>query len=776
MKKLLSSILCFSLIAAMLSVAFVINTNADAPDFLVDALADASKIHSQTADIELWPAHPFYGGIPALTKKAVTPQSIVYNVKNISNFEIIAYACNASPSYEYSDTIFRLKMELSADNSSWAKYSYEETKDGTMNDTNAPPNEFGKYTLTPDAAIAAGMNYMRLTLGSDVTWDTFINHVKINESAVPLNKYNINVSYTKEDGTAIGTAPAPYIFTEGDPDKVFTAATIQSYIVTGYKLNGGNLVSGASFTASGITSDQNIVFVYKEDTSLPPVADDEIRDKNDDYSKVQSKTDQWETEPGNPHANKESLRPHPELGVNVFGTVTTNIGNLQNIIYRLDGVKNLAMQTYNYYAKSGNVITEHIGDALPAEEGDGVSGNPIEVNSGYGTYGVKVYTSANGTNWTEFEDLEATRGINHDSPTNAEAGWSDWTIRNKSEFPAGTNYIKLEKNINGGYFLFYGNIVLAKGAATLEDAVYHNITVNYVDTSGAVIASQSTVNVIDKGSITVKAAPVNGYVAKSLKVNGGAAQTGTEYTFSNVSSPQTIDFVYEVYVPAVTDKTIYDDCSDYSKVYEKTAGWEVREDNVGNPFGNAGIEVKYHPELKVKLFARKSGDAGSVESLTYNLEGLKRFNMKAFIAYDLEKKENLVEPLTDIEDNKTFGIKVWVSSDNKTWKQVTYTASRGKSIAKDSTNFNPITGEPMPKYEWYEWNLSSTSIPAGMNFIRFDNGYPVGWVQFFGPITISTEATGTGDASTALPGIILVLVSGAVVILFGRKRSKEEII
>jgi len=734
-----------------------------------DDNSNFDKVHSKSDQWENFAPHIEIGENVFGTKDE-TLQYLVYNLDGAKNLTMTTYNRDGfiGDPLEVTGTAYALKVYTSPDGTAWTEFtSLSATKGDDFSGWNA-------WTVTNDDEFPDGTAYVKLERNiENLSWLLFYGKITIAAGEVveePVVYFDITVGYEDESGAAVGTAPAPKTVEKGSAVTI-AAGAIDGYVCVGYKLDGGALVAGeASYAFTDIAGDHAIVFVYE--VYVPDAAEDDINDDNSDYTKVHSKSSKWETADGNPYANKPLLNPHGQLGVNVFGTAGATLDVPEYLVYKLDNVKNLVMTTYSYYLGS----SEFIGDAA---EGTGTnSGNPLEVNSGYGTYGLKVYTSADGTNWTEFTDLTATKGIKHVAPSNPDEGWTDWTISTNTDFPDETGYVKLEKLVDGGWTMFYGDINLTKGEAVIEEKVYHDITVKYVDKDGKELAESTISKVLDNGGAVVAAKTIDGYTAKSYKVNNGEAKDGAEYTFANVTEAQTITFVYEVFVPQVVEKTIEDDCFDFSKVFSKTGGWEVRADNIGNPFGGAGIEVQYHPELKRMLFARKSGNAGTVESLTYNLEGLRQFNLKAFIAYDLEKKEDMVQPETEIEDNGVFGIKVWVSPDNVNWTQVTYTAKKGASIAKDTTNFNPITGEPMPKYEWFEWDISA-GVAEGMNYIRFDNGYPVGWVQFFGPISISNVAstapiTPPTGVENAVAPVLAILCASGVAMIAGRKRSKKE--
>ena len=179
-----------------------------------------------------------------------------------------------------------------------------------------------------------------------------------------------------------------------------------------------------------------------------------------------------------------------------------------------------------------------------------------------------------------------------------------------------------------------------------------------------------------------------------------------------------------------------DDCTSYSKVFEKTGAdgrgvWECNADGTNrfNP----------HPQLNKPVFGKKDAYRGR---LVYKQDGITSFEIVTYCAegeQDGARKMYVWPSFQYPPDNPTvFGLVVEVSNDNKTWVQVEYTEKEGSAITQINSD----------KVRWITYTVKSKPMSASYKYIRISNAYDVPWAFFIGGVKIVSDPSELVSASS----------------------------
>ena len=166
----------------------------------------------------------------------------------------------------------------------------------------------------------------------------------------------------------------------------------------------------------------------------------DLVDDMKDFSKVSSKSENWESTPDNPTGNR--FTPHPELGVNVFGKKKAVT---EYLVYNLKDMTSYEMYFYCVNQNGEDLIKPS--HAYPPD-------NPT-------IFGVKIYISEDGQDWTRVEFKETKGEKQGESSTNKRITWYKWTVTPTAPLVSKPDYIKIEHCADSTWSMFVGGVKLS---------------------------------------------------------------------------------------------------------------------------------------------------------------------------------------------------------------------------------------------------------------------------------------------------------------------------
>ena len=751
MKRVFLLFIAVMILVLPLVPSVTVNAAAD----VVDDCSDIGAVFEKSGTWNIFTPHPD-AGRNVYGKQTADVMSLTYRFENLANMTVKMYGAAPTatgvdympPLYRLSDTVFGAKIYISSDNSDWKEISFNAVKgEETGHDVS---NTFYEWILTPKKNFPAGTAYIKIALGNNPAWALFFGGITLTET------------------------PGSY------PASLF-----------------------------------------------------DFEDKCEDWSMVFDKTANW-----------KPATFDAEVQRDCFGKTNGLTGSLT---YRFPDAKNGELY---FYAAYNNSLSQ---DTVWPSFVYGV--NPD-------VFGAKIYASPDNTDssWALIPYDEVKGAAAGTSGVNT---WYKWTVTPQSDFPAGTEYIKIVMNNDASWSMHFGGIGLDayEGGGDPPPPSLYDLEDNCQDFSKTFSVSSNMVcfapdsevkkNVFGKtrgvipaelGTIVYELEDIKNYAltfycahrnsdgtdwawpsfvyppddptvfgvrlfASADNVNfepvdyyqakGEAAGTsdngentwynwqvtpkanlGKGYKYLKIEigtdAPWTLYFggiKATAYKPGedsnedelapspITDtkdpnaQFIKDNCTDYSKVHSKTAGWETKP---GNELGNPWTP---HPEIGKNCFGKNTATS---ESLVYNLNQMQSFDIRFYCANNGDQDLAWPTFVYPPDDPKVFGAKLYTSADGNTWKQISYNEAKlGKAGGSGGTS-------------WYEWRVTKASAFSA-NYLKIEVGTDATWTMFVGAVNLYKALNpDTGDSGNN--GLLTAVFASACVMcfVFGLKASRKE--